>query len=319
MWYKLGKIKSGNKPNKIIGKDTNWVFAGIESGDIFLLDNYSPLEIISIEDNTHLTLGAEVGISNWQEYKIIQVHSATMQARVTKNLADLLSLVRRLFDEETNTLRGQSAYEIAQENGFSGTIDEWLESLKGGPKGDPGTNGKSAFELAKDEGFAGNLTAWLESLKGEAGQSSYELACEKGFNGTLAQYLDSLHGKDGKDGNDGENGLSSYEIAVANGFIGSQLAWLESLRADCRYCPHYHHGYFHHLPCPPEPPKEGEEPPTPPTPITNNIYVGDSSQVSSETWDGGDLDNSRNIDGGNLDDAGTEDGPSTVDGGNLDG
>lgn len=32
---------------------------------------------------------------------------------------------------------GKSAYEIAMENGFQGTAQEWLESLKG-PKGDPG-------------------------------------------------------------------------------------------------------------------------------------------------------------------------------------
>lgn len=36
---------------------------------------------------------------------------------------------------------GLSAYEIAIENGFIGTVEEWLESLQGetGPKGDPGT------------------------------------------------------------------------------------------------------------------------------------------------------------------------------------
>jgi hypothetical protein len=34
---------------------------------------------------------------------------------------------------------GLSAYEVAKKNGFTGTEQEWLESLKGpeGPKGDP--------------------------------------------------------------------------------------------------------------------------------------------------------------------------------------
>lgn len=38
---------------------------------------------------------------------------------------------------------GKSAYEIAVENGFSGTEEEWLESLKGdkGDKGDTGATG----------------------------------------------------------------------------------------------------------------------------------------------------------------------------------
>ena len=309
MWYKLGKVKSGSKPNQIIGQDTNWEFAGITSGDIFLLENYPPIEIISVEDNIHLTLDEEVGISSWQNYKIIQVHSATMQSRVAADLAELLSRIRKAFDEKTNTLKGESAFELAQSSGFTGTLEEWLESLKGGPKGDAGANGKSAYELAKDAGFSGNVNAWLASLKGNEGKSSYDLACESGFVGTVDQYLQSLHGADGKDGADGENGLSSYDIAVANGFIGSQLAWLESLRADCRYCSHYHHGYFHHLPCPPDGevppvPLDGDDMPKPPKPnhsgVTNNIYVNGEGSV---------------IDGGDLDDENTE----ASDSGDLDG
>ena len=43
--------------------------------------------------------------------------------------------------------RGYSAYEIAVQEGFDGTVDEWLESLKGekgekGEKGDRGADGR---------------------------------------------------------------------------------------------------------------------------------------------------------------------------------
>jgi hypothetical protein len=42
---------------------------------------------------------------------------------------------------------GKSAYELALDNGFKGTEDEWLDSLKGdtgpqGPKGDTGSQGE---------------------------------------------------------------------------------------------------------------------------------------------------------------------------------
>lgn len=42
---------------------------------------------------------------------------------------------------------GKSAYEIAVDNGFEGTEEQWLESLKGetgpaGPKGDSGADGQ---------------------------------------------------------------------------------------------------------------------------------------------------------------------------------
>ncbi|RPD86261.1 hypothetical protein EGK75_09060 [Neisseria weixii] len=50
-------------------------------------------------------------------------------------------------------------------NGGSVIIDRNTDSAGG-----TGTNGKSAYELALDNGFTGNVSAWLESLKGERGQ-----------------------------------------------------------------------------------------------------------------------------------------------------
>lgn len=35
------------------------------------------------------------------------------------------------MDMQLNSWRGYSAYELAVKNGFPGTVDEWLESLKG--------------------------------------------------------------------------------------------------------------------------------------------------------------------------------------------
>ena len=80
---------------------------------------------------------------------------------------------------------GKSAYEIAVENGFEGTEQEWLESLKG-EKGDAGPQGP----------------------KGEDGKSAYEIAVENGFEGTEQEWLESLKGQDGKDGTDGKDGVS---------------------------------------------------------------------------------------------------------------
>ncbi|WP_260434361.1 hypothetical protein [Bacillus amyloliquefaciens] len=73
---------------------------------------------------------------------------------------------------------GKSAYDIAVDNGFSGTVEEWLASLKGkgstgatgatgvkGATGAAGKDGKSAYELAVQQGFTGTLDEWLASLK----------------------------------------------------------------------------------------------------------------------------------------------------------
>lgn len=71
-------------------------------------------------------------------------------------------------------LEGKSAYELAVEKGYQGTLEEWLASLNGedggkGEAGDDGDNGKSAYELAVEKGYQGTLDEWLASLKGNAG------------------------------------------------------------------------------------------------------------------------------------------------------
>lgn len=59
--------------------------------------------------------------------------------------------------------RGYSAYEVAVLNGYEGTEEEWLASLKG-DNGDPGPQGKSAYEVAVDNGFIGTEQEWTNSF-----------------------------------------------------------------------------------------------------------------------------------------------------------
>ncbi|MBS5787081.1 MAG: hypothetical protein KIC98_04160 [Clostridioides difficile] len=59
-------------------------------------------------------------------------------------------------------LDGKSAYNIAIENGFTGSESEWIESLKG-KNGDPGI---SAYQVAVNDGFTGTESEWLDSFKG---------------------------------------------------------------------------------------------------------------------------------------------------------
>jgi hypothetical protein len=88
-----------------------------------------------------------------------------------------------------------------------------------------GADGKSAYELAVENGFIGTVEEWLLSLEGPAGpQGPQGIQGEPGIDGT-----NGLDGAPGADGVDGTDGLSAYEVAVANGFIGTEAAWLESL------------------------------------------------------------------------------------------
>ncbi len=79
-----------------------------------------------------------------------------------------------------------------------------------GDKGDKGDNGKSAYELAVDNGYKGTVEEWLLSLvgKGENGKSAYELAKENGLTtaATETEWLQSLVGAKGDKGDTGEQG-----------------------------------------------------------------------------------------------------------------
>ena len=86
---------------------------------------------------------------------------------------------------------GKSAYDIAVENGFTGSEAEWLDSLKGasgvnGEKGDKGDKG--------DVGDRG-LTGW----EGEDGKNG----------------IDGTNGTDGKDGENGQDGKDGAYIVKA--------------------------------------------------------------------------------------------------------
>ena len=122
-------------------------------------------------------------------------------------------------------MAGKSAYELAVEKGYRGTLDEWLASLNGSN----GDDGKSAYELAVENGYRGTEEEWLASLKGNTGndgKSAYELAVEKGYQGTEEEWLASLNGSNGNDGK------SAYELAVENGYQGTEEEWLASLKGS---------------------------------------------------------------------------------------
>ena len=57
--------------------------------------------------------------------------------------------------------------------------------------------GKSAYDLAVENGFKGTVKEFLYSLRGKDGKSAYELACEHGFRGSVKQWLRSLYGNGG--------------------------------------------------------------------------------------------------------------------------
>lgn len=90
---------------------------------------------------------------------------------------------------------GKSAYDLAVETGFSGSSQDWLDSLKGSE----GLNGISAYEEWVVAGNNGTKEEFLESLKGDTGsngESAYDLWKDQGNTGTESEFISSLQGKD---------------------------------------------------------------------------------------------------------------------------
>lgn len=163
---------------------------------------------------------------------------------------------------------GMSAYELAKENGFTGTLQEWLVSLKG----------ENAYQLAVANGFEGTMTQWLASLKGASSYQSWlnlgNLGSEADFVATLKSTEPGPPGKEGParapfkvmgakattgllptPGKEDEawfvgtnlyvwveeetqyadigsmGGLDAYEVAKNNGFSGTVQEWLASLKS----------------------------------------------------------------------------------------
>ena len=118
----------------------------------------------------------------------------------------------------------QQSYEIALEKGYDGTLEEWIELLRG----EDGEDGKSAYQLAVESaGFQGTLEQWIASLKGKDGEDGNDgrgIADVKIEDGVLyIKYTDSdiyvyigvVKGEDGKDGIDGEDGKDGHDGANA--------------------------------------------------------------------------------------------------------
>jgi hypothetical protein len=86
---------------------------------------------------------------------------------------------------------GKSAYQLWIEEGHSGTVEDFLESLIGEP-------GKSTYEIWLSLGNEGTVVDFINSIQGEKGDrgySAYEIWIQEGHTGTVQDFLDSLVGK----------------------------------------------------------------------------------------------------------------------------
>jgi len=95
----------------------------------------------------------------------------------------LASLVGAAGADGKDGTDGKSAYDLAVENGYSGTVQELLASFVGaaGTNGTNGTDGKSAYEIAVEKGYTSTKEEWLASLVGAKGDNGMTVSFFRGL------------------------------------------------------------------------------------------------------------------------------------------
>ena len=127
---------------------------------------------------------------------------------------ELTSVAFALYAPGQDGRDGESAYEIWLSEGNVGTVQQFLDSLKG----EKGDDGLSAFEIWVDLGNSETEQDFIESLKGadgEAGKSAYQIWLDEGNTGTEQDFLDSLKGSSGTDGDSGNQSLIKTTVEAA--------------------------------------------------------------------------------------------------------
>lgn len=109
------------------------------------------------------------------ELKLTLAQQIEQIAEMTKNAQEILDEYNTNAENKTTAFNNNAATKtqefdkkVQQETeGLSVTVNKYIEENKEELKGDAG---KSAYQIALDEGFVGSEEEWLESLKGKDGK-----------------------------------------------------------------------------------------------------------------------------------------------------
>lgn len=126
--------------------------------------------------------------------------------------------------------QGESAYQIAQREGYEGTQAEWINSLKG-------RDGNNAtVTILEGDTVVARVQADAITIQGADGRSAYQIAVDRGFIGTEDEWLDSLRGLQGDIGPQGPQGLQGAQgepgPAIAGFTVAKVFASLEDFNTE---------------------------------------------------------------------------------------
>ena len=176
----------------------------VKNGQKLRMDLKNAFRIVNYNEDADLPSGTEFGVDTY-----------TLQPQI-------------VFAVGKDGDNGKSAYELAKENGFAGTVAEWLASLKGlqgykGDKGDAGIQGIQGEQGEKgDKGEKGDTgpkgDTGEQGLKGDTGEQGLKGDTgEQGLKGDTG-----IQGPKGDKGDKGLQGDTGKSIAVTryqNGYL----------------------------------------------------------------------------------------------------
>jgi hypothetical protein len=89
-----------------------------------------------------------------------------------------------------------------------------VDSSAGISLGKAGSDGDSAYDVAVNNGFVGTEQEWLDSLvgaDGAIGDSAYDVWIAEGNVGNTSDYINAITGESGRDGADGDQGIQGIQ------------------------------------------------------------------------------------------------------------
>lgn len=182
----------------VIGVDTDTIVNNITNNNTFreYVENSYELPTASATQKG----GVKIGSGLMMNGDVLSVNTDPSTGGIDYSITDLI-------------LTGTTLSII--QNGVSITEDlsPLVSAGADGKDGKDGQNGKSAYEIAVENGFTGTVEEWLNSLKGKDGQNGTNgRDGQDGQNGKDG--VDGKDGKDGRDGVDGKDGQDGYTPTI---------------------------------------------------------------------------------------------------------
>lgn len=180
----------------------------VVKGSITLKEGTYRLQVTLIDPtlNTNPTKDKLLAYSKTLNFTVLEsLNFGDIEVATNGNiLIDMMAKIKE-FEEELEEAkkmnRGYSAYEIWLQEGNVGSVQDYLNSIKGekGDKGDKGDQG--------DQGVQGE-----KGDKGDPGDSAYQVWLDNGNSGSIDDYLNSIKGEKGDKGDPGGVTLDTLQL-----------------------------------------------------------------------------------------------------------